>query len=99
MTYVEFVAWTQYAKKNGGLNVAMRAEDGFALIASVLSQVHGKRLTPEHFKPKREDVEQPHQQPDIMAVFNMLKAKASETRNARVRPRKPKVKSKKKVVS
>lgn len=96
MTYVEYIAWAEYAKKHGSFNLGVRIEDGFALLASVLAQLKGKRLTPDHFKPKREKIEE-QQQPDIMAVFNMLKAKASETRAARVQPRRVKVKKGKQV--
>lgn len=87
MSYAEYIAWAAYARKNGGLNLGLRLEDGFALIASVLSQLNGKRFGPEHFKPKR-TVGEEDQQPDIMAVFNMLRAKASETRALRRGPRK-----------
>lgn len=80
MSYAEFISWAAYAKRHGGLNLGLRLEEGFALVASVLAQLHGKRLSPEHFKPKRGQEEAPA---DLMAVFNMLLAKASETRAAR----------------
>lgn len=70
ISHAEFVDWCSYIKKRGSLNAAVRAEDGFALLAHVITAVHGRKTRIEDFIPKRDEAEPG----SIQDVFKMLKS-------------------------
>lgn len=70
ISHAEFVDWCAYINKRGSLNAAVRAEDGFALLAHVITAVHGRKTRIEDFLPKREEAEAG----SIQDVFKMLKS-------------------------
>lgn len=63
-----------YAERHGGLNVAERAEDGFALLAAVMARLQGRRVGIADFKPRRSSARQ-----DVASLFHLLRTKAAET--------------------
>lgn len=83
MSNAEFHSWIAYASRHGSLNAAVRAEDGFALVAAMLSRLRGGTLQPRDFKPKREA----EREVGIGDVFSMLKAKARESRRGNAKSR------------
>lgn len=55
MTYVEALDWMRYAKQTGSLNLGLRIEQGFALLATILNNLHGGKATFDDFLPKRSE--------------------------------------------
>jgi hypothetical protein len=71
ISHAEFVDWCAYISKRGSLNSSVRAEQGTALLAHVLTAVHGRKTRIEDFIPKRD--EEPEAR-SIQDVFKMLKS-------------------------
>lgn len=80
ISYDEFASWIEYATRHGGFNSALRAESGFAMLAAVLSRLHGNRgAAMADFLPRR-----PTAQADgatAQDVFRLLRATAHKTRS------------------
>jgi hypothetical protein len=72
LTHDEFIAWVAFIRKRGTVNLADRIDAGFAMLAHVITAMHGKKTKVSDFMPKRDEPEDA----SIGAVFNMLKAKA-----------------------
>lgn len=51
MSYDEFILWTEYRSKYGPLNPVRKYDNGFALIASLISNAHGGKAKPADFLP------------------------------------------------
>ena len=51
MTYSEALMWSDFIKKRGSLNVGMRLENGFALLAMMISRALGGKANMEDFMP------------------------------------------------
>jgi hypothetical protein len=74
ITHAEFVSWYAYIKKRGTLNVGLRLEMGFAMLAQVTNNSMGGKSKFEDFMPKRE--EEPEKAASIGEVFSLLKSKS-----------------------
>lgn len=46
--------WLAYIQQTGTLNVGLRVERGFAMLAAVLSTIHGGKAEMSDFLPDRE---------------------------------------------
>ena len=57
ISYAEAVDWAEYMRKRGSLNVGMRLEAGFALIAAAINNGLGGSATPADFMPHFESPE------------------------------------------
>lgn len=53
LTYTEALSWMAYIEKNGTLNLGLKIERGFALLATILNNVHGGKATFDDFLPAR----------------------------------------------
>lgn len=51
MTYKEAMMWSDYIRKRGSLNLGLRVENGFAIIAAMMSRAMGGKGTVEDFMP------------------------------------------------
>jgi hypothetical protein len=54
LTYEEALAWSAYMRKRGSLNVGMRLEHGFALLAAMINNALGGRAELRDFMPHAE---------------------------------------------
>jgi hypothetical protein len=57
MSYAEALDWQSYIERRGTLNVGMRLEAGFALIAMVINRALGGSATVKDFMPHYEEPE------------------------------------------
>lgn len=60
-------AWAEYLRLRGSLNVGLRVEQGFALLAMMLSRAFGGKADMEDFMPHFDKPE-----PDINEVMKIL---------------------------
>ena len=67
ITYEEALAWSAYMQKRGSLNVGMRLEYGFALLAAMINNALGGKATLRDFMPHAEP-----QQGSIEDVMSLL---------------------------
>jgi hypothetical protein len=51
LTYQEALDWFAFIRKRGSLNIGMRLEAGFALLAAMYSNAHGGKGSMEDFMP------------------------------------------------
>lgn len=51
MTYGEAMDWYAYIRRRGSLNLGNRLEHGFAMLATVLSRIHGGQAEMGDFMP------------------------------------------------
>jgi hypothetical protein len=51
LTYAEAMDWYAYIRRRGSLNLGNRLEHGFAMLATVLSRIHGGEVEMEAFMP------------------------------------------------
>lgn len=56
LTYNEWLSWMAYVEQNGTLNPGLRMERGFALLSTILNNVHGGKADFDDFLPKRGEV-------------------------------------------
>lgn len=82
MSYAEAIDWAAYIKQRGALNQGMRIEAGFALLAMMLSRVHGGKAEMADFMPHFDKPEPS----SIQDVFNMLKQVHAQNKKAEVDP-------------
>jgi hypothetical protein len=57
MSYAEALGWQEYVSRRGSLNIGMRLEAGFALIAMVINRALGGHATLADFMPHYEQPE------------------------------------------
>ncbi|WP_446440371.1 phage tail assembly protein T [Pseudomonas sp. 910_21] len=53
MSYVEAMEWMRYRMQAGPLNLGLRLEHGFAMLATLLNNVHGGKAKFEDYLPDR----------------------------------------------
>ncbi|WP_338136973.1 phage tail assembly protein T [Pseudomonas lactis] len=58
LTYNEALSWMAYVEQNGSLNLGLKLEKGFALLATILNNVHGGKASFEDFLPQRGEPEE-----------------------------------------
>lgn len=65
----------RYARKTGSLNLGLRIEHGFAMLATLLNNVHGGKATFDDFLPNREPRPEPKQATpqDLLALLQSVK--------------------------
>ena len=51
LSYDEFMSWRRYISKRGSINIGRRLESGFALVSTVLNNVHGGKAKMADFMP------------------------------------------------
>ncbi|WP_232966897.1 phage tail assembly protein T [Pseudomonas koreensis] len=75
MTYVEAMNWMRYARKAGSLNLGIRLEHGFAMLATLLNNVHGGKATFDDFLPDRGQKPEPKEATpqDLLALLQSVK--------------------------
>ena len=56
LTYNEALSWMAYLEQSGTVNLGLRMERGFALLATILNNVHGGKATFDDFLPQRGEV-------------------------------------------
>ena len=70
MSYWEAKRWALYLEKRGSLNVGMRLEMGFALLAAMINHALGGKAKPQDFMPHVGEVESPEATAeDIMKIL------------------------------
>lgn len=75
MTYVEAMDWMRYRRQTGPLNLGLRLEDGFAMLATVFNNVMGGKAEFSDFMPDRGfNVEPKNVTPqDLLALLKRVK--------------------------
>lgn len=68
MTYDEVLAWSEYIRMRGSLNIGNRLEQGFALIAMMISRACGGNSDITDYMPHFEKA--PASIEDIMGVLS-----------------------------
>lgn len=68
MTYSEALMWSAFIKKRGSLNVGMRLENGFALLAVMINRALGGKAKMEDYMPHYE--QQPADLADVMKLVS-----------------------------
>ncbi|WP_319017025.1 phage tail assembly protein T [Pseudomonas brassicacearum] len=65
----------RYAQKAGSLNLGLRLEHGFAMLATLLNNVHGGKATFEDFLPDRGQKPEPKAATpqDLLALLQSVK--------------------------
>lgn len=53
LSYTEALSWMAYIEQNGTLNLGLKLERGFALLATILNNVNGGNATFDDFLPSR----------------------------------------------
>ncbi|MDS9879446.1 hypothetical protein RMI40_31910 [Pseudomonas protegens] len=53
LSYKEALSWMAYAEQNGTLNLGRKIEHGFAMLATMINNVHGGKAKFEDFLPYR----------------------------------------------
>ncbi len=66
--YSEALMWSAFIKKRGSLNVGMRLENGFALLAVMINRAMGGNAKMAQFMPHYE--EQPADLADVMKLVS-----------------------------
>lgn len=56
LSYNEALSWMAYVEQNGSLNLGLKIERGFALLATILNNLHGGKATFDDFLPQRGEV-------------------------------------------
>lgn len=54
MSHAESLVWQAYMEKRGSLNLGMRLEGGFALLASMINRALGGHAKPDDYMPHYE---------------------------------------------
>ncbi len=67
MSFEEAVAWSEYMRLRGSLNLGMRLEVGFALIAKIINNALGGKAELSDFTPH---IEQNSSLADIAALLS-----------------------------
>jgi hypothetical protein len=75
MTYVEAMNWMRYRRQTGPLNLGLRLEDGFAMLATVFNNVMGGKAKFSDFMPDRGFSAAPKEATpqDLLALLNRVK--------------------------
>lgn len=75
MTYVEAMDWMRYRRQTGPLNLGLRLEDGFAMLATVFNNVMGGKAKFSDFMPDRGFNVEPKQvtPQDVLALLQRVK--------------------------
>lgn len=75
MTYVEAMDWMRYRRQTGPLNLGLRLEDGFAMLATVFNNVMGGKAKFSDFMPDRGFSASPKEATpqDVLALLNRVK--------------------------
>lgn len=65
----------RYARKTGSLNLGIRIEQGFALLATLLNNLHGGKATFNDFIPDRGQKPRPKEATpqDLLALLQSVK--------------------------
>lgn len=85
VTHDEYVSWCAYVKKNGTLNIGMRLEMGFAMLAHVTNNTMGGKTKLEDFLPRRE----PEAAAALTDVFSLIQSKARGVNSGDQKSRNP----------
>ena len=70
MSFAEALDWQTYIERRGSLNLGMRMEAGFALLAAMISRANGGTATVDDFMPHLES-----QEATLEDVMKMLSGK------------------------
>ena len=73
MSHAEAVDWMAYMKKRGLLNIGVRLELGFALLASLIVKAMGGRASVRDFTYQGEDDEEEATIDDVMSILTGAK--------------------------
>jgi hypothetical protein len=79
LTHEEYVSWCAYVMKRGPLNLGLRLEMGFAMLAHVTNGSMGGKSKLEDFLPNREEPEQ-EKTASLSEVFAMIKSRVKEVK-------------------
>ncbi|MDA8485167.1 hypothetical protein NNO07_19035 [Pseudomonas resinovorans] len=67
MTYGEAQDWASYFRARGSINLGLRLEQGFALLATLLMRLHGRDADMADYMPSHD-----RKEPDINDVMKIL---------------------------
>jgi hypothetical protein len=75
MTYVEAMDWMRYRLQTGSLNLGLRLDEGFALLATVFNNVMGGKAKFSDFMPDRgfKDAPKVATPQDLLALLQRVK--------------------------
>ncbi|TDV54480.1 hypothetical protein EC919_104216 [Pseudomonas graminis] len=75
MTYVEAMDWMRYRLQTGSLNLGLRLDEGFALLATVFNNVMGGKAKFSDFMPDRgfQDAPKAATPQDLLALLQRVK--------------------------
>ncbi len=75
MTYVEAMDWMRYRRQTGPLNLGLRLEDGFAMLATVFNNAMGGKAEFSDFMPDRGFSAEPKNvtPQDLLALLQRVK--------------------------
>ena len=75
MTYVEAMDWMRYRLQTGSLNLGLRLDEGFALLATVFNNVMGGKAKLSDFMPDRGCAVAPKEATpqDLLALLQRVK--------------------------
>ncbi|MEN5029087.1 hypothetical protein [Pseudomonas sp. Ps21-P2] len=75
MTYVEAMDWMRYRRQTGSLNLGLRLDEGFALLATVFNNVMGGKAKFSDFMPDRGFATAPKEATpqDLLALLQRVK--------------------------
>jgi hypothetical protein len=75
MTYVEAMDWMRYRLQTGSLNLGLRLDEGFALLATVFNNVMGGKAKFSDFMPDRgfKDGPKAATPQDLLALLQRVK--------------------------
>jgi hypothetical protein len=72
MSYAEALDWAAYMRKRGPLNVGMRIEVGFAMLAVKIDRALGGKMTLNDFMPWSQHTEEPDREATLDDVMSIL---------------------------
>ncbi|TDV54639.1 hypothetical protein EC919_104378 [Pseudomonas graminis] len=75
MTYVEAMDWMRYRLQTGSLNLGLRLDEGFALLATVFNNVMGGKAKFSDYMPARgfKDAPKAATPQDMLALLQRVK--------------------------
>ncbi len=75
MTYVEAMDWMRYRLQTGSLNLGLRLDEGFALLATVFNNVMGGKAKFSDYMPDRgfKDAPKAATPQDLLALLQRVK--------------------------
>jgi len=69
MSYAEAMGWADYMRKRGALNLGVRVELGFAMLAALISKAVGWKMELSDFQFSGQEYEEEARIEDVMAIL------------------------------